>query len=280
MGRYWLYLCLAVVWVPFGCSNLRDDVPTVSKSFHPSGWLAQGTEDFHGAFIRNTEWDLNQCKSCHGDDYAGGKANVSCITCHEATPEDCVVCHGGQDNQTGAPPRDLDGNTAVTSVAVGSHSAHLSGEEVSDGIACESCHLVPATFDSPGHADSMLPAELTFSGLATTDSAAPQWDEGAATCSNAYCHGAWRLSKAESNFASFYTGEEMTGNSAAPTWTDPESAACGSCHGLPPTGHLPFEITACSSCHATVIDASGTIIDKSKHIDGNINVFGQEVPMR
>jgi hypothetical protein len=27
--------------------------------------------------------DINRCKACHGDNYRGGLADVSCYTCHE-----------------------------------------------------------------------------------------------------------------------------------------------------------------------------------------------------
>ena len=71
----------------------------------------------------------------------------------------------------------------------------------------------------------------------------------------------------------------MQGYSASPIWIDHDSAECGSCHDLPPVGHNPFELSACAGCHGLVIDAEGEIIDKTKHANGLINVFGQEFPM-
>jgi hypothetical protein len=70
----------------------------------------------------------------------------------------------------------------------------------------------------------------------------------------------------------------MTGDNASPEWTDPDAVFCGSCHGLPPTGHNPFELDACANCHSSVVDATGSIIDKTKHVNGLLNVFGQEFP--
>ena len=265
-----------------GCSDLKQPVPAnldPDLSVHPSGWVDDSSQQFHGLFLASIQWDLGNCRECHGDDYTGGIANSSCITCHAAGPEDCVVCHGGTDNATGAPPEDLFGNIATTARGVGAHTAHLSGKSLSAGFECETCHLVPTTFDAAGHVDSELPAEVLFSNLALTDSAAPVWNSSSTSCSESYCHGNWSLAKEQSNSAFIYADDVMQGNNATPTWTDPESAACGTCHGLPPTGHTPFELNACANCHAAVVDSDGNIIDATKHVNGQINVFGQEFPM-
>lgn len=265
-----------------GCSDLRNPVPTnpaAETEVHPEGWLNVDSQNFHGRFLQGIGWDLRSCQQCHGTDYRGGIADVSCLTCHPATPEDCVVCHGGVDNLTGAPPEDLAGNRAEGAVGVGAHSAHLTGEEFSDGIECESCHLVPDSFYATGHVDSDLPAEVTFSNLTLADSANPTWQRNAATCANAYCHGNWSLAKSQSNFSFIYTAEQIEGNAAMPTWTDAATVVCGTCHDLPPKGHTPFQLTECTNCHSSVVDADGNIADKSKHVNGMVNVFGQEFPV-
>ncbi len=69
----------------------------------------------------------------------------------------------------------------------------------------------------------------------------------------------------------------MVGANASPLWTGGSSeAACGTCHALPPTGHIPQTITACVNCHSPVVDATGNISDKTLHINGRINAFGTE----
>ncbi len=276
---FFLCCCVLTGWMFHACSDLHDDIPIVSKSFHATGWLTKTSQDFHGKFIRNTQWNLAQCQACHGEQYDGGASGTSCLTCHATTPEDCIVCHGGGDNLTGAPPRDLDGNTAVNIQGVGAHTTHLSGATFTDGNACSSCHVVPTSFSSAGHADSDLPAEVTFSELALTDAANPVWDEGSVSCSNSYCHGNWSLAKDQSSRSFIYTEDEIRGNNATPIWTEPSTVVCGSCHNLPPVGHAAAELNQCANCHGSVIDAAGVIIDKSKHVNGNINVFGQESPM-
>ncbi len=68
----------------------------------------------------------------------------------------------------------------------------------------------------------------------------------------------------------------MVGNNFSAKWNqvDGSQAECGSCHGLPPTGHQASTLTACVNCHIGVVDNQGNIIDKTKHINGVKNVFG------
>lgn len=235
--------------------------------------------EFHGIFLAGIQWDLGNCQECHGTDYRGGITESSCITCHENTPEDCNVCHGASGDPTGAPPEDLTGNTSTVALGVGAHTAHLQGALLSDGVDCTACHAVPDSFASAGHIDAALPAELIFSSLALADGAQPIWNRETASCADSYCHGNWSLAREDSRSGFIYTEDTMSGSNAVPDWTDPESAACGTCHALPPNGHRPFDLSACSGCHNTVIDVSGNIIDKTKHINGSVNVFLQEFPI-
>lgn len=264
------------------CSDLEQPLPTNQKpelSVHPAGWVNLDSSNFHGNFIRDHGWNLGDCQECHGQNYAGGIAEVSCLTCHPKTPEDCVVCHGGVDNQTGAPPRDLNGDVAVSAPGVGAHTVHLEGGDFNAGFACGTCHVVPDSFKAPGHIEDNLPARVIFADLALVDGANPVWDLDELTCQNAYCHGAWSLPKAQSTHSFVYTADEITGNDSSPIWNEPSTVACGTCHGLPPTGHTTFALTACMNCHSSVVNGEGQIIDKSKHVNGMVNVFGEEYPM-
>jgi predicted CxxxxCH...CXXCH cytochrome family protein len=276
------FLYIFVGFALIGCSELREPIPTnppAETEVHPSGWLTVDSPEFHGEFIKNIGWDLKRCQQCHGVDYTGGIANTSCLTCHPSTPEDCTVCHGGVDNLTGAPPEDLDGNRNTDARGVGAHTAHLSEGALALGFECETCHLVPDSFFAPGHVDSDLPAELNFSNLALVDNANPVWQGESETCQNSYCHGNWSLLKSESGFDFIYEADMIQGNAASPKWTDATTVTCGTCHDLPPNGHTSFELNECANCHGTVIDANGLIINKEKHVNGNVNVFGQEFPI-
>ena len=71
-----------------------------------------------------------------------------------------------------------------------------------------------------------------------------------------------------------YTADKMMGNNRSVIWNqvDGSQAVCGSCHNLPPDGHIANP--NCSNCHPGVVDANRNIIDQTKHINGMKNVFG------
>ncbi len=201
------------------------------------------------------------CGSCHGAP-PPSHADDHCATCHPPTAArhidgvvtvgldaSCAGCHG--DTTSPAPPRDLSGATATTSLGVGAHRAHLEAQHRLRGpIACAACHRVPATIGEVGHLDSPAPAEVTVS---------LGWDRAAATCASAWCHGA-----------------------ARPAWISSGEVSCGSCHGVPPTdaAHAPgLPLTACAGCHPRTVDAFGNILVTSgpdgltsEHIDGNVDL--------
>jgi predicted CxxxxCH...CXXCH cytochrome family protein len=255
---------------------------------HPAGFVGA-----HSSFIKSINYNLNSCKSCHGQNYGTVKANISCLTCHnkQGGPEACNTCHGNfsgdaTDLKTSAPPRGLNGETSPTAPAVGGHQAHLPADKSLAAAACQQCHALPQSFAAAGHIDADGKADLIFSDalarLKTEGGArAPNvvYNATANTCAGSYCHGNWGLLKSQSQYAFIYTADKMEGINAAPKWTDSASAACGTCHGNPPVGHQPHDLTRCFVCHAGVVDENGKISDKTKHINGKVNAFGQEYPM-
>jgi hypothetical protein len=158
----------------------------------------------------------------------------------------CGACHG-----TGASPWP----------STFAHPGHQN-PSISEPVACSSCHVVPATLLSPGHLDS--PLNVTFSGLATARGASPTWN--GTSCQDVACHGA--------NLADPPT--------VTPVWTDlsGKAAACGACHGIPPTQHTTATDCNRSGCHGseiTLTNAGLPLIStpgKVLHINGVIN-FGE-----
>jgi predicted CxxxxCH...CXXCH cytochrome family protein len=242
-------------------SNLAglSDKTCSCHDFHASGFASA-----HPTYIKNGHWDITVCKNCHGSDYNGGSINKSCINCHKNGPEVCNLCHGSNNNN--APPKDLNGNTATTFVSVGAHQTHLNTGEKRVGIKCSECHKVPSSLTSPGHVDSNSPAEVIFvdtlANVMTNGSnkAAKVWDSADQTCKNIYCHG---------NFTN--------GNNYSPKWTKvgQGESKCGSCHSLPPK-EPHVQVTTCSICHNQTVDVNLNIIDKTKHMNGKLNVFNTE----
>jgi predicted CxxxxCH...CXXCH cytochrome family protein len=179
----------------------------------------------------------------------------------------CAGCHGGVDNQTGAPPDGLEGESLITQLAVGAHTAHVEGKLISDGIDCAECHVVPADISAPGHLDGDQVAEVIFGALGGNQSV---WDRDNATCSMVYCHG---------NFSG--------GNNHTPTWTAANQAECGSCHdvGSAPAllggrheRHLELIGIDCVDCHAATVNASRQVTGLDVHVNGiNDVVFASGV---
>ena len=290
--KYYIYIFIPVLILGLqftGCSELETDIsqPQLSGDFHKTGILDPAHPDFHGKLIRDSKWDMNECKQCHGGNYNGGLVEVSCFTCHAdlGGPENCATCHGSKDSN--APPEDIDGNTSSTSPRVGAHQIHLRGGELGKKISCADCHSVPASLYTAGHVDTELPAEVPMNGflanLVTNDPSAswynpglplftpdPEYNYSNNTCSNVYCHGYFKNGNLDN----------ISG------WTGPDAAACGTCHGDPsaptlfeqalPGGEhiqIPPGGQPCSYCHGGTVDSNLKIIDPSKHIDGKLNIL-------
>jgi len=246
---------------------------------HSFGWSDTLSENFHTKFIADTlKWKIEICQSCHGMDYRGnGAESKNCLVCHTAPegPEACNTCHG--DILNPAPPRDLNGNMSTTSIGVGAHQTHLTDTTLTTAFSrdCNLCHKMPSAYDDAGHIDGQLPAEVVFSSFTTdTNRLNSIWDHETASCSNIYCHGAFVFKKEDAGSNSWiYTDSVIVGNNPTMKWTEvgTNQAECGSCHTLPPEGHLS-QLT-CNGCHGRVVDENFNIINKSLHINGKVDVF-------
>jgi hypothetical protein len=250
---------------------------------HKTGILNPSSADFHGKFLANNGWNLPSCKQCHGTNYAGGFQSPTCLNCHNQPggPEACNTCHGVFSDPTKfAPPQDLSGNTLTTFKGVGAHANHLYNNVIGKTVECETCHIVPQTLNSTGHLDGNLPAEVSLKGLAIFNAAAnANYNFSNLTCANTYCHGKFEFDKNSAPISNqfAYSAAKMEGNKRSVVWNkvDGSEAVCGSCHGLPPIGHNDYGgLSTCSNCHTGVVNSQGQIIDKTKHINGVKNVFG------
>ncbi len=242
--------------------------------------------NFHGKYIAKNNWNMKDCTKCHGANYAGGVSSPTCNNCHKNSggPEACNTCHGdfANTNQV-APPKALNNATATTDPGVGAHTIHLTGLTAMNNVACSECHTVPTSLYAAGHLDNSQKAEVIFGNFTNSGVSKASYNFSNNTCANTYCHGNFEFSKANSNYPFIYTADKMTGTNYSPKWTkvDGTEGKCGTCHGLPPAGHQPAELKACSTCHPGIVKEvivnkvlTLEIADKSKHINGKINVFG------
>ncbi len=253
---------------------------TVTLVGHPAAWMNTSDPGFHAY---SADRGLASCQQCHLSDLSGGVTGFSCAQCHDQRDSsgnlvgwktNCTMCHGGVDNQTGAPPKAVWGYGA-DSVRTGAHSSHVSGSAIAPAFDCGVCHLKPADALSANHIDavagSAVPmATVAFGGLASGGvNPPPTWSRSTATCASTYCHGA-TLSG---------------GTNTMPIWTlvGQGQAACGTCHGVPPPAPHPVVtggLAACNPCHNLTIDPGGNVIPPSaggKHLDGMVQATGHGV---
>jgi predicted CxxxxCH...CXXCH cytochrome family protein len=347
------FLAILLISVAVGltsCSDLNKDLPVSfsgTQNVHDEGWKSPSSPNFHGEALKKTQYDLDDCASCHSKQYTGGVSGVSCFKCHSAYPHpagyktvnghptllysqnyplaQCKSCHGATYNGDGdatltcmksgchvdatntpkspeacstchgtftaptsnflaaAPPKSVLGDTATTVRGVGAHQKHLVAGTLGKTVRCRECHTVPSQLNAAGHLGP-LPAEVAFNdtlaGLTTakgTFTTVPSYNPSTLKCSSTFCHGSWKLRKATSASQFVYTDTAMVGEKFAPAWTGGSAeATCGSCHGLPPKGHLVVPIAACGTCHDGIVSSEGRIADRTRHVNGKINVFGQE----
>ena len=255
-------------------STTSHTAGTTTLVGHAPAWMDQASAGFHAVEANK---GLAKCQGCHGAALTGLASAVSCGQCHDTVlpvgvaswKVNCVMCHGGGANQSGAPPKATWGN-AADATRVGAHSTHVAGTATSPAVACGDCHLIPADALAAGHIDATPTAEVAWSGLAVASGASPAWTRGTATCSNTYCHG------------QFTNGN--TANALVWTQVGTGKAACGTCHGLPPSGTHPAvsaSLTGCAGCHTQTMSAAGQLIAIAaggKHLDGLIQASGGSHP--
>jgi len=274
----------------------------IEGSGHDAAWMDRTSGNFHALAA---DRGIANCAACHGAELAGGSAGVACADCHKAGGRandfaTCTACHGGQDNQTGAPPASIwgyagdpnRGGGTLDPIRVGAHTKHVQTTKISTPFDCGVCHVKPTSILSAGHIDNATPvATVQFGGIAAQVPAgpAPSWDRGTASCAATYCHG---------NYAGTFsygvwdygTDSVVTkyvnymGKKATPGWLD-GPVTCGSCHGNPPAGTGTWHsgqhgyqadgYNECQLCHpdATSVNGVGTAITSpAQHLNGIVEV--------
>jgi len=221
---------------------------------HPLDWHERWN---HGPAAVEQRFD---CRLCHGQTLDGFGNAVSCSSCHDSyTPDwrtDCLFCHGGSDNSSGAPPLDLHGETDPARMTVGAHTEHGEGAGHLD-YSCDECHLTPTDVLSPGHMfdDSAGQAEVSFgAGIS------PSGGYAGGACSAVYCHGDGLVP------------------GASPSFDDGADLGCVACH--PATSSSDWSSMSgrhsthlgrgevCAECHAAVVDNGDQVIAAVLHVDG------------
>ncbi|MBX7080689.1 MAG: hypothetical protein K1X88_15945 [Nannocystaceae bacterium] len=224
--------------------------------YHP---LDFGMASVHGPALKLQAED---CRECHGADLAGGTSAVNCDSCH--TPgwrEDCVFCHGGTIDQTGAPPNDITDIDEVSMLSFIAHPKHVI-EQDHPAYDCTQCHVKPTDVLSSNHIFDDTPAQGEVSFLMGLSEAGGY--DGNGSCTTLYCHGNGR----QDNGA--YSHDMATPD-------------CGGCHAYPGTANDDLttmsgqhrrhmnEGAQCQDCHTDTVSGD-TILTASLHVDGNKDV--------
>ncbi|HEY6722602.1 MAG TPA: CxxxxCH/CxxCH domain-containing protein [Polyangiaceae bacterium] len=111
---------------------------------------------------------------------------------------------------------------------------------------------MPEEVDDPAHIDAR-PAEVAPRGVAQARGRAPAWDRESATCAQTWCH------------------SPSSAGGSSPRWTSAAGLDCGACHGAPPPLPHP-QAPNCEACHGAVVGFAGEIIDRSRHVDGHVDL--------
>lgn len=264
-----------------GISQVNCNTCHTAVKIHQGDINNPTSAGFHGRYIASQNWSMSSCTLCHGTNYSGKVASPSCNTCHKnpGGPEACNTCHGSFANPLLiAPPTDLARNIDTKFAGVGAHSDHLISAKMGALTVCNDCHIVPSSYSSAGHIDNTPKAELFFQKKNIFEIGNGSYDFTSNKCSNTYCHGGFVFTKSNSQYPFAYSADKIEGNNYQPIWNkvDGSQILCGSCHGLPPKGHMESTLESCATCHSGVVDRYGKIIDATKHMNRKVNVFGLE----
>ncbi|MBK9517523.1 MAG: CxxxxCH/CxxCH domain-containing protein [Anaeromyxobacter sp.] len=267
-----------VVWatdITLNCNSCHGTVGAAMPATLPGGTHPTGNVN---------------CGVCHTG-YTGTTANLAvhingsmdvtvvagCASCHGTAGRVSVTGTFGPvntaNNLLAVPPNDT--LSAATGVRVGPHISHAvpqtPAQQIYKPVLCSECHGVAVNSYTSGHGNSVT--DLTFANATAANlggiipgfvqNTAPTAD----TCTT-YCHG-----------ASFTVAQR--GVTTTWSWNTGVAVACNSCHASPPTDPVhtsvpkPSAATVCVACHASVVNAGGTIVftgtgaaATTLHIDG------------
>jgi predicted CxxxxCH...CXXCH cytochrome family protein len=249
---------VAIAALAIGCSGSRAGDDPFGGQYHPDGFAEA---EAHGPAMKLGGDD---CRGCHGVELEGSATAPSCDGCH--TPEaptawrtDCTFCHGGEADETGAPPGEIEGDGAVASFVA--HTAHVNSQMMSTGFDCTQCHVKAVDVLSPGHIfEDLTPAAAEVdmgAGLS------PQGSYDGDGCANLYCHGSGRAD--DGAIAKDAASLDCTGCHAG---VDSAPAAQDAMSGLHRLHLAAGDGLTCATCHAGVSTDGLSLTDPARHLDG------------
>ncbi len=87
--NYDLTACKSCHGAEFQGGEGKQSCNTCHASYpHKSGWLNPQNSQYHGAYLAERSFKLDECKACHGATLQGGDGKASCTTCHASYPHE------------------------------------------------------------------------------------------------------------------------------------------------------------------------------------------------
>jgi len=206
---------------------------------HATGqtWLDPNSSSFHGD---QAPLDIDHCASCHGSDFLGGSAGVSCYACHFGPSGSKVPAATSWSH--GSTPHDTLTDSAATCAA-----CHDLNRQYGNGPAsCHDCHVgadhvTGQDWLDPNSANfhgDLVPADLD--GCASCHGSDFLGGSSGISCYS--CHFGPDGSRSPTGSGWSHGGSDHAGLTAA-------EAVCNSCHGYQRTyGNGP---DACHDCHGS-----------------------------
>lgn len=230
-----------------------------NKSTHPGQWIDPRAEDWHGAYLAQTDWQpivdperSDACGLCHRGSPPLDEVVIKpppgatdCTDCHALAGGvmACGTCHG--DELRPYPPRDqcyFPGPPFG-----GAHETHTtSSDNMFRPLDCQACHFGDDYSSLDGrHGNGEV--DVVFQPAWGPDA---NYDFDTLRCATT-CH-------------------TRGGTTPVVAWDEQLELGCESCHETPPLGHSS---ASCNGCHLG-INAEGThLMPEAPHINGRIDAF-------
>ncbi|MBI5020452.1 MAG: CxxxxCH/CxxCH domain-containing protein [Ignavibacteriales bacterium] len=159
---FW-FLAFAFILLSISCSELKKNLPAASNgdlSIHDAGWNEPNSPNSHGKFLKSKNWNVNECASCHGNNFYGGSTKVSCRDCHSSYP------HPAEFEEVTGHPVFIRSNGFPLEQCKLCHGNTYSGEKVVT-VSCRDCH------DNTAGPEECNTCHGNFRGAKFTDAAPP-----------------------------------------------------------------------------------------------------------
>lgn len=280
-----VFISLFGVALTSGCSEANKNSVFDPNTGHAAGWSSPSV---HGATAKTEANGFEACRSCHGSDFSGGISATACFTCHGVNAPHapapwrggtithtttnpgnapaCALCHTNGSNSSiqpspsapaGTAPGCFNGTLCHAAAghpagwsAAGQHGASAKAQPAaSAGFAfCETCHGSNFAGGSSGqscftchggtgpHPTSWIAGTYTHTNVDTGN---------APVCSLCHANGANSPIAPPTPAASAGTAPGCFNNTLCHA-----TIACGTCHGIPPSGSAAPNVAGTHGVHS------------------------------